>query len=244
MTLELLAAEAQALQQSLHMVIDGRGLCRLLWVGSLDQAGQLLSHIPEVRRRKTSDWRLVSCSVNTQRKALNPDPPEAVVALDLAPVFWLRLGSVKDEMSRIAASLWVPDQHEHTGWKLLEASDLAAVCEENQQITQDDQQTFIPIDDSIERVLLLTLTSKDSTRNERDLAELEGLVRSAGAHPVAIAHQKQGTFNPQTIWGTGKLQEVALDIRRKKASLVITDRELTPAQARNLERGLSCLLSY
>ncbi len=60
LTLESLAEEALGLQLPLHMVIDNRGLCRLLWVGPLDDSGQLLSYLPEDRRRKTKDWRLIS----------------------------------------------------------------------------------------------------------------------------------------------------------------------------------------
>jgi len=239
-TLELLASESLALKQSLHMIIDPRGLCRLLWVGSLDHAGQLLSHIPEVRRRKGRDWRLISCSMQCLLKDLGPSQQESVVGLDLSPVFWLRFCPLQDASGILSASLWVIDRNERTGWSLLEKSDLAALCHGHHQMTEVDQATSIPIDDISERILLLTLTSQDSTRSERDLAELEGLVRSAGATPVAVARQKLGTFNPQTIWGTGKLQEVALEVRREKASLVITDRELTPGQARNLERLLTC----
>jgi len=57
---------------------------------------------------------------------------------------------------------------------------------------------------------------------------------------VMVCHQKQSAANPQTLWGTGKLQEAALEVRRHRASLVITDRELSPVQARNLERWLDC----
>lgn len=93
---------------------------------------------------------------------------------------------------------------------------------------------------SKERVLLLVLSGKDFQRSQRNLAELEGLVRSAGADPVAIASQKQLALNPQTIWGKGMLQQTALEIRRNQASLVIAGCELTPGQARNLERSLNC----
>ena len=55
--------------------------------------------------------------------------------------------------------------------------------------------------------------------------------------------QKSGSTNPQTLWGKGKLQEVALEVRRNGASLVITDRELTPSQARNIERFVNCPVS-
>ena len=39
------------------------------------------------------------------------------------------------------------------------------------------------------------------------------------------------------------LQEAALEVRRCQASLVVTDRELSPVQARNLERLLACPVS-
>ena len=239
-TLEILASEALDLKESLHIVIDGRGLCRLLWVGPLDHAGQLLSHIPDVRRRKTRDWRLVSCALNSERKILSPDQQESIVALDLAPVFWLRFSPMLNSNGMMPASLWIVDRNEITGWHLLEACNLKAACKVQHQIRSAADNRSVPEGNASERVLLLTLTCKDLTRSERDLAELEGLVRSAGADPIAVVRQKQGTFNPQTIWGTGKLQEVALEVRRHKASLVITDRELTPGQARNLEHFLSC----
>jgi GTP-binding protein HflX len=48
---------------------------------------------------------------------------------------------------------------------------------------------------------------------------------------------------PQTLWGEGKVLEAALEARRLGATLVVTDRELTPVQARNLERLLDLPVS-
>lgn len=239
-TLESLAEEALELKLPLHMVIDNRGLCRLLWVGPLDDSGELLSHLPEVRRRKIRDWRLISCPIKDRQKDFLPDQQDSVVALDLAPVFWFRFAPNRDASGLRPASIWVLDRDAKTGWSLVDENDLDVLCKGHKQRSHGQQKSAIPLADNRERVLLLTLTCKDLTRSERDLAELEGLVRSAGAYPVAIARQKQGAFNPQTIWGIGKLQEVALEVRRVGAGLVITDRELTPAQARNLERFLTC----
>jgi len=95
-TLEKVAEEVLALQQPLHLIIDGRGLCRLLWVGPLERSDQLLSHVPEVRRRKTQNWRLVSCPFHQHHKDLFPDQKDAIVALDLAPVSWLRFSPIRD----------------------------------------------------------------------------------------------------------------------------------------------------
>ncbi len=238
--LETLAEEVIALKESLHLVIDSNGLSRLLWAGPLDQSGQLLSHIPEGRRRKVKNLRLISCPFHDQRKALYPDKKDSIVALDLAPDFWLLFSPFRDSSGIRPASLWMLDHSENIGWRLFEGNDLATLCTRQNQTNKPEQKKIIPLLDSRERVLLLMLTCKDVIRSERHLSELEGLVRSAGAYTVAVARQKQGTFNPQTIWGVGKLQEVALEVRKEKASLVITDRELTPLQARNIERFLAC----
>jgi GTPase len=61
--------------------------------------------------------------------------------------------------------------------------------------------------------------------------------------PVGLVVQRKAAGSPQTLWGEGKLREAALEARRLGASLVVTDRELTPAQARNLERLLDLPVS-
>jgi hypothetical protein len=43
----------------------------------------------------------------------------------------------------------------------------------------------------MERVLLLTLIGQDSCESERELAELEGLVRSAGGQPCRCDEPKK-----------------------------------------------------
>jgi GTP-binding protein HflX len=85
-------------------------------------------------------------------------------------------------------------------------------------------------------VLLLVLISGVAGRDGRRLAELEGLVRSAGGEPVGVVGQRRSSGAAPTLWGEGKLREAALEARRLGASLMVTDRELTPVQARNLER--------
>ena len=46
LTLQRLAAESAELALPLTLVIDARGLCRLLWVGPLEQSGRLLERLP------------------------------------------------------------------------------------------------------------------------------------------------------------------------------------------------------
>ncbi len=238
LTLERLAEQVLELGQPLHLVLDSRGLCRLLWVGPLGGSGQLLDHLPESPRRKITGWRLISCPLEIHREDLRPELQDAIVALDLAPSSWLRFSPREDRGGNRAAALWQADAKESSGWCLIEINPLTELCQNSQGSIPKQRINPQPLADGKERVLLLTLTGSEYSRSERDLAELEGLVRSAGGQPVAVVSQKQGAANPQTLWGKGKLQEAALEVRRYSASLVITDRELTPVQVRNLERYL------
>tara|TARA_B100002051_G_scaffold276682_1_gene326834 strand:+ start:2421 stop:4109 length:1689 start_codon:yes stop_codon:yes gene_type:complete len=236
-TLERLCQIAHDLEEPLHLVLDGRGLCRLLWVGPLSGSEPLLQHLPTPQRKQAGGWRLLSCCYRLH--SLLPDRRDAVVALDLSPRLWLRFNDSPNPDGQRSAILLYPDPSHSIGWDQREQGDLRLICTQRLESETSSQPLHLsPADDGSERVLLLTLAARDKARSERELAELEGLVRSAGAKPVAVIHQRPGQFNPQTLWGTGKLQEAALEIRRNRASLVITDRELTPVQARNLERWL------
>jgi GTP-binding protein HflX len=93
-------------------------------------------------------------------------------------------------------------------------------------------------------VLLLVLSQNESPLAlERRVAELEGLVRSAGAVPVGMVAQRRTGGGGAALWGEGKVREAALEARRLRASLVVSDRELAPGQIRQLERSLALPLS-
>ena len=239
LTLERLSELVLELKTPLHLIIDGRGLCRLLWLGPLSGNNSPLNHLPQAPRRQSGGWRLVSCPFC--RDGLNSDPADAVVALDIGPRQWLRFAPKPGADGIRTAELLYPDSNESDGWFHQETGDLRDLCE---RALEDERiQPIAEAAKGMERVLLLTLIGHDSCESERELAELEGLVRSAGGQPVAVMSQKSGSTNPQTLWGKGKLQEAALEVRRNGASLVITDRELTPVQARNIERLVNCPVS-
>ena len=243
LTLERLAELSVDLKQSLHLLIDARGVSRLLWVGPLGESDRLDQHLPGGARRRQR-WRLVSALPGTQGVELKPEGRDAVIALDVAPSIWLRLQAATVSSGSRPAALWRGDASAGIGWRCDATGALSELCaaETTTQVAVTDSvdDAVVPAGDREERVLLLTLIGADAAVNERELAELEGLTRSAGACPVAVCRQRLGQVNPQTLWGTGKLQEAAVDVRRHGASLVITDRELTPVQARNLERLLDC----
>lgn len=71
---------------------------------------------------------------------------------------------------------------------------------------------------------------------DEDLSELAELVRSAGGEPIAAVVQLLDRPQATYYIGTGKAEEVKNLVWEMSADVVIFDAELTPAQARNLER--------
>jgi GTP-binding protein HflX len=241
-----LASESRELELPLTLVVDSRGLCRLLWVGPLEQSGRLLERLPGSERRQGADLRLLTCCGRS--KHLRPDRQEGIVGLDLTPRLWLRFGDQAQAGGQWPAELLVAQPDAPEPWQAEAEADLALLCSR-------DPLTIAPATGSAplpggpaptagqERVLLLALTPGDRGGAQRLIAELEGLVCSAGGVPVGVVEQRRSQVAAQTLWGEGKVLEAALEARRLGATLVVTDRELTPVQARNLERLLDLPVS-
>ncbi len=88
-----------------------------------------------------------------------------------------------------------------------------------------------------DRVVIVGLvTQKTTTQEFHDtLLELGRLVDTAGGEVLLTMRQKRSRIHPQTVVGEGKVQEIALSVQTLGANLVVFDRDLSPAQVRNLE---------
>ena len=257
LTLQRLAAESADLELPLTLVIDGRGLIRLLWVGPLAASGRLVERLPGSQRRLGQQFRLITCIGGG--RVIAPSGSEAIVGLDVSPRCWLRFPAAPDKGGHWPAALFEPGGAAASPWQQLTQGELSELCDAvapdespgrdaavetassgEGSTAQADRRRRSP---GRERVLLLALTPSDRAAAQRDLSELEGLVRSAGAEPVGVVEQRRQTLAPQTLWGAGKLQEAAIEARRLGATLVVTDRELSPSQGRNLEALLDLPVS-
>ncbi len=88
-----------------------------------------------------------------------------------------------------------------------------------------------------ERAVLIGLdTGKGTIGAESRLAELAELTRSAGATVACQTLQQRAKADPRTLVGRGKLQELVSRAYHEDADLLIFDRELNPAQAREIEK--------
>ncbi|MBN1825094.1 MAG: GTPase HflX [Candidatus Eisenbacteria bacterium] len=72
----------------------------------------------------------------------------------------------------------------------------------------------------------------------RSLDELAELARTAGAEVVGRFTQRRTRVEGATYIGKGKLEELTRFVEERKARLVLFDNDLSPAQARNLEKEL------
>jgi GTP-binding protein HflX len=86
-----------------------------------------------------------------------------------------------------------------------------------------------------------------ATDADRRLDELDSLVRAARAAPVHRVIQRRPhnvdedrPLNPATYVGSGKVEEIALQVQDCGAKVVVFDHELSPAQVRTLEQHLAC----
>jgi len=89
---------------------------------------------------------------------------------------------------------------------------------------------------SQERAVLIGLNTGESAfESDSRLAELSELARSAGATVAFTSKQQRNAPDPRTLIGRGKLQELVSKAYHEDADLLIFDRELNPAQAREIE---------
>ena len=80
--------------------------------------------------------------------------------------------------------------------------------------------------------------SSDLRECEISLDELSRLADTAGAETYAKVIQVKDSYDPRTLIGSGKVEEIAELAQSSGANLVIFDEELSPAQIRNLENDI------
>lgn len=75
---------------------------------------------------------------------------------------------------------------------------------------------------------------------EEYLVELAFLADTAGADVLQSVIQEKKQRDPATCLGRGKVDELAEVVRNEHIDIVIFDDDLTPVQARNLEKAFEC----
>lgn len=136
----------------------------------------------------------------------------------------------------------VPDPQ--TRWEVSEPLTLDELDEQDfldlaEGLEEEFRREFVAqqVDSDHERVIVLGLqTEKMSDADfENGLEEVARLVETAGGDVLETMTQKRAKPHPRTVIGVGKVDDVALAVQTLGANLVVCDRDLSPAQIRNLE---------
>jgi GTPase len=132
-------------------------------------------------------------------------------------------------------------------WWVSPPQALEPLCQENflnfvEGLEAEFYREFVAlkVDTNQDRVLLVGLKTNDmdAQQFQDGLAELARLVDTAGGQVLQVMHQRRPQPHPQTVVGEGKVEEIGLAVQTSGVNLVIFDRDLSPAQARNLEMRL------
>jgi GTP-binding protein HflX len=90
-----------------------------------------------------------------------------------------------------------------------------------------------------EQAILVGVALNSRSELEEELEELAALADTAGAEVVGVLTQTRKEIDPAYFIGQGKAEELARMCAELGADLVIFNHDLTPAQARNLEKLLN-----
>jgi GTP-binding protein HflX len=141
-------------------------------------------------------------------------------------------------------SLLEEGDYSSPSWSVSPAMSLDALSKQDfldlvEGLEEEFQREFVgrEVDSDRDRVVIVgVVTQKESPQQFQDtLTELGRLVDTAGGVVLQMMRQKRSRIHPQTVVGEGKVQEIALTVQTLGANLVVLDRDLSPAQVRNLE---------
>ncbi len=153
--------------------------------------------------------------------------------------------SASPELGPAHLALVAPPTSEEEDWlidppadvRALERDDLAArVRALEEEMTRSARAREVSRS-SAERAVLIGLDTGDGSDAQARMGELAELVRSAGATVASSELQQRARPDPKTLIGRGKLRELVSLAYHEDADLLVFDRELSPAQAREIEEA-------
>ncbi|MGH9576734.1 MAG: GTPase HflX, partial [Terriglobales bacterium] len=89
-------------------------------------------------------------------------------------------------------------------------------------------------------VAAVQLPGASDVEFEASLTELRQLAKTLGYAVISTITQKRSSFDSGAYLGTGKREELGTLVRDESADIVLIDHEISPSQARNLEKEVGC----
>lgn len=82
------------------------------------------------------------------------------------------------------------------------------------------------------RAILVHVTTGSRAAAEESVDELDELAASSDLAVVDRIVQRRPTYDPRTLMGAGRLEDLIIRAQRLQADFIVVDQDLTPAQAR------------
>jgi GTPase len=232
-----LAALSRSISRQIGLLIDRRGRVEMVIVG---EAGAIL--IPALPRGRSGNERLRGLRLLHTHLT-----PEGLSEEDLMDLLFLRL----DAVISLTVSPWgepvqwqqaylLPPNPENKAYRLEPPQpwEQAAVdMRGNAEALENElarEQEDAHEQDGLPRAVLVSVATTARPEQERNLAELKELARTAGLNVVAELVQRVKQVNPKFILGKGKMAELEVLALQGRASVLVFDGELAPAQLHNL----------
>jgi GTPase len=244
-----LAAVSTEIGQPVCAYINRRGQVIRVGVGTVRQTQIPPLELPRYGAERLSGIRCIATQLKSEPPSEGTLTAMALQRLDALVIlvasgggFERRGGGATGYVQEAFLAHLVP--HPEASWTVSPAMSLDIIAQQDfldltESLETEFQREFVAqqVDADHDRALLVgVLTGKLTAQAFQDsLVELARLVETAGGEVMHVVRQKRTHPHPQTVVGEGKVQEIALAAQTVGASLVVFDRDLSPAQVRNLE---------
>lgn len=254
-----LGAISTEIQQSITVYVNRRGQVIRVGVGDLRQTQIPLSEIPRYGAERLSGIRCLTTGLE------NVDSPRdssltSMVLQRLDALVFLKLtgggfqkrggGSAGYVENAYIAHLLPQSQFNPNQlyyWTISPPLSLESLANQDflglvEGLESEFQREYKAkqVDNEQDLVILVGLMTQKLRSEEftEVMIELARLVETAGGKILETIEQKRTFPHPQTVVGEGKLEQIALRVQSLGANLVVFDRDLSPAQIRNLEQQI------
>lgn len=244
-----LAAISTEISQPLCAYINRRGQVIRVGVGTVRQTQIPPSELPRYGAERLSGIRCVATQLKMEAPSESTLTAMALQRLDALVMLTLsgggferRGGGATGYIKETYLAHLVPHPEAH--WTVSPSLSLEVLTQQDflgltESLEEEFRREFVAqqVDVGRDRVLLVGLmTDRTSSQRFQDgLIEVTRLVETAGGEVLQVLRQKRSQPHPQTVVGEGKVQEIALSAQTVGANLIVFDRDLSPAQVRNLE---------
>ncbi|MBD2742424.1 GTPase HflX [Coleofasciculus sp. FACHB-1120] len=244
-----LAAISTEINQPMCAYINRRGQVIRVGVGTPRQTQIPPLELPRYGAERLSGIRCIATQLKPEAPneaaltAMAMQRLDALVVISLTGTgFERRGGGATGYIKETYLAHLVP--HPEATWSLSPPMSLDVLADQDflelvDGLEAEFQREFVAqqVDIDHDRVLLVGLMTGDRTPQQFQdgLQELARLVDTAGGQVLETMQQKRPRPHPQTVVGEGKVQEIALTAQTLGVNLIVFDRDLSPAQVRNLE---------